>query len=350
MGGYALDQWVATPKGLVQAGDLALPTTLREVVEVHLRDGSRIRCAADQEVLTKSRGWVMAADLSEVDRVLRSVEYVARSECPTGLPEHARALAVRASLDLPTTWNENLAHYLGWLVGDGNFSACGAVTIYGSGAEHRHTMPQHQRLLAEYAGFRPKPSAQANGTYQLRLQRRDFVQYLSALGVAQVKSARKIVPAAVLTAPEEALNAFLRGLFDADGCVVNDVRKGTRYVGLGSTSEELLLGVQALLASLGMSSRIYRMGCKKNSFSYTRRDGTTVTYSSGPSFDLRITGRSLREFAAHVDFDLPQKQSKLLALIDDHGYYEVDESVLVKEVVRRPGVQSVVSVGEGSTA
>ena len=52
--------------------------------------------------------------------------------------------------------------------------------------------------------------------------------------------------------------AFLRGLFDADGCVVNQHANGTRYVGLGSRSEELLIGVQELLASLGIASRIYQ--------------------------------------------------------------------------------------------
>ena len=61
-------------------------------------------------------------------------------------------------------------------------------------------------------------------------------------------------------APEEALVSYLSGLFDADGCVVNDVAKGTRYVGLGSRSEELLLGVQELLADL-MIRFIADFGC-----------------------------------------------------------------------------------------
>ena len=58
----------------------------------------------------------------------------------------------------------------------------------------------------------------------------------------------KTVPEAIFEAPEEAVIAFLRGLFDADGCVVDQKANGTRYVGLGSRSEELLIGVQELLA------------------------------------------------------------------------------------------------------
>ncbi|AXH95749.1 LAGLIDADG family homing endonuclease [Ornithinimicrobium avium] len=119
-------------------------------------------------------------------------------------------------------WDEDLAHYLGWLVGDGNFSHRRAVTIYGSQDDIGEIMPQHRMLLTRWTRFESKPSLQINGTVQLRLNRRDFVDYLSGLGVVQKKSAEKLVPEAVLTAPEEALVAFLRGLFDADGCVVND--------------------------------------------------------------------------------------------------------------------------------
>lgn len=218
MGGYALDQWVATRGGLVRAGDLGIPTALSEVVEVRLNDGSHLCCATDQELLTKDRGWVPAASVAVSDRLLRPTNYVPRSDCPSDLPERAQAVATHGSLNLPTAWDENLAHYIGWLVGDGSFSMDGAVTIYGSAAEVGYTMPHHQELLAEWAGFQPKPSAQANGTYQLGLKRKQFVEYLAAIGVAQAKSADKIVPKAILTAPEEALTAFLRGLFDADGC------------------------------------------------------------------------------------------------------------------------------------
>ncbi|GAA5161317.1 hypothetical protein GCM10011366_09370 [Ornithinimicrobium tianjinense] len=56
------------------------------------------------------------------------------------------------------------------------------------------------------------------------------------------------------------------------------------------------------------------------------KDGTQATYSSsGPSFDQRITGRSLREFAALVGFELEHKAAKLLDVVDLHDFYEVRE-------------------------
>ena len=90
------------------------------------------------------------------------------------------------------------------------------------------------------------------------------------------RSSAKVVPASVFEAPDYAVQAFLRGLFDADGCVVDDEEKGTRYVGLGSRSENLLRGVQELLASMGIASRIYNAGTKSESFTYVRKDGSTA--------------------------------------------------------------------------
>ena len=62
------------------------------------------------------------------------------------------------------------------------------------------------------------------------------------------------MPNAIFEAPEEALIGFLQGLFDADGCVVNQQANGTRYVGLGSRPRNCCIDVQELLASLGMAA------------------------------------------------------------------------------------------------
>lgn len=335
--GLAAGELVATSGGLVPLSARGRPGVTGSLLELSFSDGSRVRCTPDHTFSTSDGRSVRADALSREDRVLRRVAYVPRSDCPDVLPEAAVAVTRGSKLELPTLWDEGLAHYLGWLVGDGSFSHRGAVTIYGSRADIAEVLPLHHRLLARWSGFAPRPSVQANGTIQLRLKRHDFVAYLDALGVVAKKSAEKRVPSAIRTAPEEALTTFLRGLFDADGCVVNDVAKGTRYVGLGSKSEELLLGVQALLGSLGIWGRIYRTGRKKDCFEYTRKDGTHVTYSSsGPSFDLRITGRSLREFAVLVDFSLEGKRLKLLDLIDSHGWYDTSECVRLRRAAVLP--------------
>ncbi|MGI8521732.1 MAG: LAGLIDADG family homing endonuclease, partial [Nocardioides sp.] len=360
---FPADQRVVTDQGLVRIGDLVsraaegerfdvythdatsqtepadrivatrtvryMVTGTNEILELRFSDGSRLRCTPNHRVWTGTRGWVHAEELTTEDRVTKSFHFAGRPMARVELPDAALRIARRATaLSLPVKWDEDLAHLVGWLVGDGCLTEDQLTLVYGSEADREHVMPRHQELLRSWTGLDAKPSIQANGTVQLRSGKRDVVAFFRALGVTSAKASGKTLPESVFEAPEDAVLAFLRGLFDADGCVVDDEVKGTRYVGLGSRSEELLLGVQELVASFGMASRIYNTGTKTDSFRYTRKDGAEVAYGSdGPSFDLRISGRSAREYAAQIDFSLPAKNARLTHVVDDHTAYAKDESV-----------------------
>ena len=303
-------------------------TGTNEILELRFSDGSRLRCTPGHRVWTEG-GWVHAEDLTDAHRIVKSNVYSARSAASPVLPEAAQQVARAAKgLALPEKWDTELAHFVGWLVGDGCITSTTMTTVYGNRADIEDVLPRHQALLRALTGFDAKPSIQANGTVQLRCSKKSVVSFFRALGVTAERSKHKVVPESLFTAPEDALIEFLQGLFDADGCVVNQEAKGTRYVGLGSRSEELLLGVQELLCSLGISARIYQQGVKKDTFSYTRKDGSEATYSSdGPGFDLRITGRSMREFAAQIAFSLSTKAEKLLLALDEHSVYDTKETV-----------------------
>jgi ribonucleotide reductase alpha subunit len=308
-----------------------LVTGTNEITELRFSDGSRLRCTPGHRVWTANQGWVRAEHLTADDRVVRSLQYAPRAAADLRIPASAlaaaRAVRMRKPLDLPVKWDEDLGHYLGWLVGDGCVTDQNVVTVYGSEDDRSEALARHRELMTRITGFDAKPSVQANGTTQLRVTRDGFIAFARALGVSSAKAAAKRVPDAIFEAPENALIGFLQGLFDADGCAVS-MQNGTRYVGLGSRSEELLLGVQELLGSLGIASRIYQTGTKADSFSYTRNDGTTVSYGSdGPSYDLRITGRSLREFGARIGFSLPAKERTLLTIIASTTSYQTDETV-----------------------
>jgi ribonucleoside-diphosphate reductase alpha chain len=308
-------------------------TGTNEIIQLRFTDGSRLRCTPNHRLWTGNRGWVRADELSEDDRVVRSLHHAARPYASEALPERAvaadRSARGRALAEVPTKWADDFAHYLGWLVGDGCLTASGAVTVYGDDWERDVLMPTHRSLLTRITGFDSKPSVQANGTLQLRVMRAQLKALLSGLGVCADTAPDKVVPGAVFEAPEHALVAFLRGLFDADGCVVNQASNETRYVGLGSRSEELLQGVQELLASLGIRSRIYQTGTKSDSFRYTTTAGEERSYgSAGPCFDLRITGRHIARFAELVGFSHAKKAQRLTDLLAaGYTFYEVDESV-----------------------
>ncbi len=366
---FPADQRVVTDSGLVPIGDLVrracdevsfavytndvtakqdpqdritatsptryMVTGRNEIVELRFSDGSRLRCTPNHRVWTANRGWVHACDLSNEDRVVRSFQHAPRPMADPHLPAEALVMASfersRKPLELPVKWDPELAHYLGWVVGDGCIDNRdnAAVTVYGSAEDKEIVMPRHHALLTQITGFESKPSVQANGTLQLRVTRRAFGEFLRGLGVSGGRAAEKTVPDAVFEAPEDALIAFLQGLFDADGCVVRRLSNETRYVGLGSRSEELLIGVQELLASLGIASRIYKTGeGKKAPFRYTRKDGTEARYGSdGPMYDLRITADAIRQYHRLIGFTLPGKQSKLEDLVEHANFHKTDRSV-----------------------
>ncbi len=363
---FPADQRVVTDKGLVRIGDLVaraargetfdvytnditrendpqarlvattpvryMITGTNEVIELRFSDGSRLRCTPRHRIWTVNRGWVHAAELTDDDQVVRSFHHARRPFADERLPERAIAAARRprgAGLAaLPEKWDDELAHYLGWLVGDGCLTDAAAVTIYGSSWEQDHLLPRHDGLLTRITGRQRTASRQPNGTMQLRAMQASLRAFLLGLGIGTKRSSGKTVPDAIFEAPEHAVVAFLRGLFDADGCVVDQAAKGTRYVGLGSRSEELLLGVQELLASLGIAARIYRTGTKTDSFRCVRKDGTERAYGSdGPSFDLRISGRHIARFAETVGFDHAAKAGRLRVVVERHRFYEVDETV-----------------------
>jgi ribonucleoside-diphosphate reductase alpha chain len=364
---FPADQRVVTDKGLVPIGDLVrraageesfavytndvtasndpqnrvvattptryMVTGRNEIMELRFSDGSRLRCTPNHRVWTANRGWVEARDLTDQDKVVRSIRHAPRPMANSYLPVEAQLIAhyerSLKPLELPAKWDPEFAHYLGWVVGDGCIESRNAiaVTVYGTEEEQNTILPRHHALLTSITGFESKPSRQANGTLQLRVTRRGFGQFLAMLGISTGRAPEKHVPDAIFEAPEDAVVAFLRGLFDADGCVV-DQANGTRYVGLSSRSEELLIGVQELLASLGIASRIYATGVKSQSFRYTRKDGSEVTYGSdGPSYDLRITAGSLREFHKLIGFTLPSKRGKLSWVVTSTGFYNVDRTI-----------------------
>ena len=244
--------------------------------------------------------------------------------------EHRSGFATR----LPEKWISEFAHLLGWLIGDGSVrrgSKAGAgntdnATWIYNGEDRDAFLEQHQQVLAEILGFVPKPSERPNGTVQLRASRRAVVDFLEALGVTTGRAVDKRVPRSVLEAPVEIQAAFLRGLYDADGCA-GETSNDTRYVGLGSVSIELLRDVQRLLSTFGIGSRIYPTRKRGDThFTYTTVGGESRSYSGGDLYDLRVSGENLRKFATAIGFDHPAKAARLSGWLENHRLYRADQT------------------------
>jgi len=319
--------------------DAVMITGFNEIVKLAFSNGSELRCTPGHKIFTTNRGYVEARELTDADEVKVLNVAAPATAADRRLPVSSRLYALAGkgdkasrALNLPEKWSPELAHYLGWLVGDGSISGDVVSTVYGSVDEQEQILPRHRVLAAAMTGGdESKPSVQANGTMQLRQSGRVVARFFEALGVSRKTAAQKVVPESIYHAPTDAVAAFLRGLFDADGCVHDG--PDDRYVGLGSSSRVLLVGTQRLLSTFGIFSRISttRSGEGPSGHSYTRTDGSTVRDNAGPMHDLRIADRSIARFAEHIGFELVGKAEKLEHLLATHRLNATKETVQLLE-------------------
>jgi ribonucleoside-diphosphate reductase alpha chain len=313
-----------TEQMLITSPEAFMITGFNDIVRLRLDNGVELRCTPTHKIFTANRGYVEARQLTFSDEVkLLNLEAPAVNADP-GLPVSSDPADYWTKWDkgqplrFPDMWSDEFAHYLGWVIGDGSTSGTTVATIYGSQEDREEILPAHAELLDWINCERPiKVSEQANGTAQLRLSRRAFKGFLEALGVPSVKGPEKSIPWSIEQAPAETVAAFLRGLFDADGCVVT--RAQGRYVGLGSSSPELLRGTQKLLSTFGIMSHMYqtKKAARDGGFSYTNTAGETTTYGNSSMYDLRITSESIVRFAQHIGFTLSRKAALLRSVVVD---------------------------------
>jgi ribonucleoside-diphosphate reductase alpha chain len=297
-------------------------TGFNDIVRLRFENGMELRCTPAHRIFTANRGYVEARQLTSSDEVkvldLPAPAVNADPAIPISSDpaEYATNGDRSVPVHLPDEWTAELAHYMGWLVGDGSVSGSVLATTYGSPEDRDEILPRHQELAEWINGDRSiKVSEQVDGTCQLRLSQRVIQRYFEALGIRAVRAPQQSVPWSIEQAPAFAAAAFLRGLFDADGCVV-DGDRSTSYVGLGSSSPTLLLGVQRLLTTFGITSKVHRTREGGSSASrYTAKDGTETPYASAPMFDLRISSRSLVRFADAIGFSLSRKRALLADVV-----------------------------------
>lgn len=118
------------------------------------------------------------------------------------------------------------------------------------------------------------------------------------------KHGNKRIPRFMLRLPQEYIEAFLRGIFTADGTVI--LRHGVPEVRLTNVDGELLKDIKKLLWIVGISNSIFRESSPNR---YLGRE--TGTYSK----HLRIKDK--KKFAKRVGFILERKRQKLLQNLKD---------------------------------
>ncbi|HJR88115.1 MAG TPA: LAGLIDADG family homing endonuclease, partial [Acidimicrobiia bacterium] len=311
-------------------------TGKNQILRLEFSDGRVLRLTPNHRLWTVNRGWVRADELHEDDQVRLLDQEIDFGMASWMIPIsndprlHQKWSSRKNPVVLPEKWTEEFAHYVGWLIGDGSLTADTAVTVYGTASEQQSVMLAHLALLTEInSGVAPKPTKMDNGTYQLRLGRHAFMNFLEALGVSRSRASGKRIPWAIFEAPKPIVAAFLRGLFDADGCV----RHGddTRYVGLASSSVNLARDAQLLLNTFGVEGAIYEVRrTRTESFTYVNKAGERSSYRTQALFDLRISGSDIERFEGSIGFGLERKREALQTMTSMSARYRTKHSVKLR--------------------
>ncbi|XRO77365.1 DNA polymerase domain-containing protein [Methanocaldococcus sp. 10A] len=123
------------------------------------------------------------------------------------------------------------------------------------------------------------------------------------------ESGRKIIPKFLYKLRRRYIEAFLRGLFSADGTVI--IKRGNPEVRLTSINEELLKSIRKLLWLVGISHSIFK---ENNSNKYLEKDSGT--------YSMHIFIKNKWLFAERIGFLIERKQKKLINHLKINSKYK----------------------------
>jgi stage V sporulation protein R len=205
------------------------------------------------------------------------------------------AIGNRTPVKIPRSMDEQLAAFLGYLVGDGHISRVKRVFGLTTGdAEQAHAFTAlAERLFGLKARIK-----QDGGRMRVLLHSKTVSDFLvDRLGLTHGPSARvKKIPAAVLRSPKTVVSAFLRAYFDCDGYA------GESGVILSTSSPVLAEQVQLLMLNFGILSRkrLAADGCWR----------------------VQIQGETVKAFNFNIGFGLTRKRQAAEAYVNDHHWFK----------------------------
>jgi intein/homing endonuclease len=221
---------------------------------------------------------------------------------------------------------------LGLLIGDGTFANDYAkLSFWG----------EHRLVMLEKTVATLKANLQCSLT--MKGSDNENKELASVISVELKKLAERygIFPNDKLVTPkaEEASSEFyrglLRGLFDTDGTIGGDQKKGVS-VRLSQVKVELLYAVQRMLLRLGIASTVYKNRTEAGKRLLPDGKGGMALYHCEAMHELVIAKSNLKHFAEVVGFTKPDKKEKLEARLS--GY--------ARELNREPFAGVVESITE----
>jgi len=196
---------------------------------------------------------------------------------------------------LPSILNENLAQFLGYFIGDGNFEE-DRVTF---SEQNKDVALYYKKKFGEFFNLKPSYRFRRKKNYhQIRFTSRSLVRFIKG-EFLEAKGIEQRIPPKILKSNDKVVARFLRGIFDAEGYV-----NKTHSIGIGSINKLLIGQIQLLLLRFSIISSFIEYDNKKN------------PYSKKPIFKLQINDKvSILNFKKFVDLTSSKKIKVLNQLI-----------------------------------
>ena len=216
------------------------------------------------------------------------------------------------SIKIPTEFDEELLYLVGLVFGDGDIAIDrrggnrGMVRISNSDEE---ILNRAVSIIESKFDKSVSVERQDGRVPSIRIQSVTIARLFSSLGMQTPKDELALDPR--LTTAEHA-DAFLRGLFDADGSVCGRTDGGSSIQFL-TISPELARQVQLMLETYGIRSRTRE---RDRRGTYELDSGQTIE-TKAIQTHLAIHGRNLDRFADRIGFGASIKAKALEELVED---------------------------------
>ena len=201
-------------------------------------------------------------------------------------------------------------YLIGLLIGDGTIKEENAlISVWGENEGVKAVRREAERYASsiphrkDFAGF--QKSISDRGEYRLKLK--SLHNLAERYGLShKYKGISKTIEAS----SSDFYKGILRGIFDADGSVQGNQKKGTS-VRLSQSNIDTLLAVQRMLLRLGIVSKVYENRRNEKDLLMPDGKGGKKLYHTKPNHELVISNSNLFVFARIIGFADIEKQRAL---------------------------------------
>ncbi len=283
-------------------------TGVKPLLRLTTREGFSLRLTADHPVLR----------VTENTRYRHRTEWTAAGSLKPGdgimLNDHRKSPEWSGSGDI------DQGYLIGLLIGDGTFKKDKTVLsvwmpeerVSGDedmGQGPRAAMSESMKAVStmphrsDFQGWIP-----VMGRSEYRLASGAIKNLASSLGMSP--SCKTITPEMETSCSSSFTRGLLRGLFDTDGSIQGDQKKGIS-IRLSQSSLPTLEAVQRMLLRLGIVGTIYKNRREESSAILPDGRGGMKAYNTKAQHELVISKENIRLFAEKIGFADTDKQTRL---------------------------------------